>query len=123
LIVARLQARGIQNPFIDMNIAPGDVWHAQLENIIKNSRYFVSLLGREPFSPMVIKEITWAMETPNLVYIPIWQSSYRQKKSQVLTLDVQNFVNGVHAIRIKEESAEEYNNAMVQLLNRLGYAP
>jgi hypothetical protein len=123
LIVARLQAKGIPNPFIDMNIAPGDVWHAQLEEIIKDSKYFISLLGKEPFSEMVEKEIRWASETPNLIYIPIWHSGYSPEKLQLVHPDIRDFVASANAIRVKEESAEEYNNAMVQLLNRLGYAP
>jgi hypothetical protein len=123
LIVARLQAKGIPNPFIDMNIAPGDIWHAQLEKIIKNSKYFISLLGKEPFSEMVEKEIKWASEVPNLIYIPIWHNGYKPEQVNSLQSDVREFVTNANAIRVKEESAEEYNNAMVQLLNRLGYAP
>jgi hypothetical protein len=124
LIVARLQAKGIQNPFIDMNIEPGEKWHAELEAVVKSSRYFISVLGKNPFaSEWVVKEIQWASETPNLIYIPVWHNRYSPKRTKTLDAGLAAYVGSIQAIRVKEESAEGYHGAMTHLLNRLGYAP
>jgi len=39
LTVARLKMAGVPNPFIDMELQPGDLWHAQLEQYVKESQY------------------------------------------------------------------------------------
>lgn len=120
LIVARLQAKGILNPFIDMNIDPGEQWHSLLEDTIKKSRYFISLIAPGSFSEYVQKEIKWAMETPGCEVIPIWHNGYQ---GEDMPDHLKHFLEAKNAIIIKDESADEYNNAIVKLLNKLGYAP
>lgn len=117
LIVARLKMAGITNPFIDMDIRPGDEWHAYLQKTIQQSEYFVSLLAPTTLDSAIVKqEIEWARQA-NLQIIPIWHNRFDGYENLPSELSSKN------AIRVKEESAEEYNNAVILLLNRLGYAP
>jgi hypothetical protein len=118
LVVARLRAVGIENPFIDMNIDPGAEWHALLEKTVRQSQFFVALIGPGTLdSPYVRQEIEWAAGNANTHIIPLWHNGYAGDGDNMEALSSKN------AIRIKEESAEEYELAMIKLLNRLGYTP
>lgn len=117
LTVARLKMAGVPNPFIDMQIDPGDLWHSELEHRIKEAEYFVSLLAPTTLeSKYVRKEIQWAIDAQKVI-IPIWHNGFAGNDDFFPELGTFN------AIRIKEESAAEYDLAMTLLLNRLGYAP
>lgn len=117
LLVARLKAVGVQNPFIDMNIQPGDEWHAQLENIVRGSRYFILLIGDGTLeSDYVQQEIAWALATPNVIIIPVLHDDLRQDS---LPPDLAS----KQAIVVERESAEYYELAVLKVLNRLGYTP
>jgi hypothetical protein len=117
LLVARLKAVGVQNPFIDMNIQPGDEWHAQLESIVRASRYFILLIGDGTLeSDYVQQEIGWALDTPNMVIIPVLHDGLGQS---ALPPDLAS----KQAVVVERESAEYYELAVVKVLNRLGYTP
>jgi hypothetical protein len=121
LIVARLQAKGMPNPFIDMVIEPGEAWHAHLQRIIQQSQYFVCLIAEGTLdSPHVQEEIQWA-EAAGLTMIPVWQPDFTGKGN--FPEHVARMIQERNAIRVTEESAEAYNSAVIKLLNRLGYAP
>lgn len=118
LIVARLKAVGVPNPFIDMVIDPGAEWHALLEKTVRQSRYFIALIGPGTLeSAYVRNEIAWALSTPDQVIIPFWHGGFTPGADYPAALGSRN------AIRLKEESAEEYELALIKLLNRLGYGP
>lgn len=118
LIVARLKAVGVENPFIDMNIDPGDEWHALLEKTVRQSQYIIALIAPGTLeSSYVRREIEWALDARGIHIIPVWHNGYTGEGEYPEALSSKN------AIRIKEESAEEYELAMIKLLNRLGYAP
>src|SRR5262249_7958909 len=118
LIVARLKAVGVPNPFIDMVIDPGAEWHALLEKTIRQSRYFIALIGPGTLeSPYVRNEIAWALITPDQVIIPCWHGGFNPGPDYPAALGTRN------AIRLKEESAQEYELALIKLLNRMGYGP
>lgn len=117
LLVARLKMVGVPNPFIDMNIQPGDEWHAQLEQIVRGSRYFILLIGDGTLeSDYVQQEIAWALSTPNTVIIPVLHDGLSQS---VLSPDLAS----KQAVVVERESAEYYELAVVKVLNRLGYTP
>lgn len=114
LIEARLKLAGNLNPFVDKNITPGDEWHGTLEGTIFRSEYFVSLVGPKTLeSSMVLKEIKWA-EAADCRIISIWHGCEINNE----TPDV---LKKHHAIQITGESALEYETAVNQLLNSLGY--
>jgi TIR domain len=118
LVVARLKAAGVPNPFIDMVIDPGAEWHALLEKTVRGSRYFIALLAPGTLeSTYVRQEIEWALNTPDQIIIPFWHNGFTPGADYPAGLETRN------AIRLKEESAEEYELAMIKLLNRLGYGP
>lgn len=118
LTVARLQMIGVENPFIDMNRNPGDMLHAEQEARVRGSDYLVCLLGPTTLdSDYVLAEIHWGLETEGLNIIPVWHNGFAPTHDYPPALATRN------AIRVAEESAEAYNNAIVRLLNRVGYAP
>lgn len=126
LIVARLQAKGVPNPFIDMNLQAGDAWHAELEEKVRQSRYFVCLIAPETLSSeYVITEIRWALSTPTVTAIPIWHNGFDGTVESEFDIpaDIMDFVKQTNAIAVKNESADDYNTAVIKLLNRMGYAP
>ena len=117
LLVARLKMVGVSNPFIDMNIQPGDDWRAHLEQIVRGSRYFILLVGEGTLeSEYIQQEIGWALSTPNAVIIPVLHDELRQ---DVLPPEL----GSKQAVVVERESAEYYELAVVKVLNRLGYTP
>ena len=46
LVVARLKEHGLM-PFCDMALIPGEDWHAELEERIKESDHFIVLIGKK----------------------------------------------------------------------------
>lgn len=118
LVVARLKAVGIPNPFIDMVIDPGAEWHALLEQTVRRSRFFIALIAPGTLESEYVKqEIKWALDTPETTIIPLWHGGFSPD------LEYPPELATLNAIRVKEESAEEYEMAMIKLLNRLGYGP
>ncbi len=115
LLVARLKAVGVQNPFIDMNIPAGDDWHPHLREVVGRSRYFILLVGKTTLeSDYVQEEIRWAFETPGTVIIPVLHDGVTASK---LTDDLR----AKQSVIVRDESAAEYELAVVKVLNRLGY--
>jgi hypothetical protein len=116
LIEARLRIAGNPNPFIDKNIVAGEEWDKRLEESIKNSRYFVCLIGTRTLeSPIVHQEIAWA-EQYGCVIISIWHGGAKIDAATPPGLAKR------HAIVVSGESAREYENAVNELLNSLGYS-
>jgi hypothetical protein len=123
LILARLKMAGLE-PFLDLSLEPGENWQQGLQNRLKSHEYFVLLLGPESLaSREVQREIAWALEA-GLKIIPIWHSGFSYP-SAGLTVpdDIDRMLRTTHTIRVLEESALGYNNAIVELLNRFGVTP
>jgi hypothetical protein len=123
LVLARLKAAGI-NGFLDMTIQPGDNWQDHLKAQIQKRDYFVILLGPESLqSPEVIREMEWALEA-NVQIIPIWHGGFIYASGKTAVPDrIDHLLRATHTIRVLEESALGYNNAIVELLNRFGVTP
>lgn len=118
LVVARLKAVGVPNPFIDMNIEGGDAWQQRIESSIRGSRYFILLLAPGTLDKEWVRyEIKIAQEVPGMTLIPIWHNGYRGEGMEAAGLSARN------AIRIVEEHTDQYELAMIKLLNALGYGP
>jgi hypothetical protein len=124
LLVARMKMVGVPNPFIDMNIAPGAEWQAQLQRIIEQAEYCIVLIAPTTLdSEYVCQEIAWAQQS-GAQLIPIWHSGFHQRSDFGRYAPwLQNFLNTTNAIIIRNESAADYENAVTLLLNRLGYSP
>ncbi len=116
----RLQAAGIP-VFLDRSIPSGDDWHNRLETTVQNCQYFVCLITPAALaSKFVQKEIRWA---EGRLRIPIWQPGFIPDAELEGPDWLVEFVKGKQAIRVLEESAEAYHNAVEKLLNELGFAP
>jgi len=116
LIEARLKLLGNPNPFIDKNLVVGEAWHAQLEERVRDCRYFVILIGRTTLdSPHVLQEVAWA-EKYGKTIISVWHNTAHINENTPDSLRTR------HAITVKGESALDYEIAVNQLLNSLGYA-
>ncbi|MDE2638419.1 MAG: toll/interleukin-1 receptor domain-containing protein [Chloroflexota bacterium] len=124
LVLARLKEHGLV-PFIDMALEAGGVWHADLEEQIKATDYFIILLGKETLSsPMTVKEIQWAIKYKKTI-IPLWHSRFNLNDEQWpnIPTPVRDAVQQTNAIIVQNESASGYNSAIVELLNRFGVTP
>ncbi len=123
LVLARLKAAGL-NPFLDLSIQPGANWHAHLRDQIATRDYFVLLIGQETLaSPYVQQEIQWALETDAAI-LPIWHNEFEYRSGVIeLPPEIDRLLTSTHTIRVLEESALAYNNAIVELLNRFGVTP
>ncbi|MBZ0301867.1 MAG: toll/interleukin-1 receptor domain-containing protein [Anaerolineae bacterium] len=123
LVLARLKAEGLE-PFLDLAIEPGEQWQQHLEQRIRSSDYFILLLGPTTLhSTVTLQEIAWALQH-DCTLIPIWHNGFRyQPGAWTLTAAVNAALQNTHTIRVLEESALAYNNAIVELLNRFGITP
>jgi TIR domain len=115
LIEARLRLVGVDTVFIDKNIAAGDEWHGELEAKIRQCQTFMCLIGPHSLeSPMVAKELGWAMDAGCRI-ISIWHNGYTMGD------DCPEELKQRQSITVTGESAKEYETAISELLNSLGY--
>ncbi len=125
LVLARLKAEGLE-PFLDLAIEPGQQWRQHLEERIQNSDYFILLLGPttlEGQGAVTRQEIVWALQYGCNI-IPIWHNGFRyQPGVWDIPAEIDTALQNIHTIRVLEESALAYNNAIVELLNRFGITP
>lgn len=124
LVLARLKTAGLE-PFVDLALVPGENWEDGLKQRIQKYDYFIALIGQETLrSAVVIQEMRWALEA-GLIMIPIWHNGfvYQSKEWPGLEPEVDELLSKSHTIRVLEESALGYNNAIVELLNRFGITP
>jgi hypothetical protein len=116
----RLEADGIP-VFVDRSIRSGGAWKPQLKAAVQSCQFFVCLITPEAIrSKAVQDEIQWA---ENQMGIPIWQPGFDHKTELVDCPQwLKEFVENNHAIRVLEESAEAYHNAVEKLRHDLGFA-
>lgn len=124
LVLARLKAAGLE-PFLDLALEPGEDWQAGLRERIKRYDYLIALLGPGTLSSeVVIQELVWALEG-GLQILPVWHAGfhYRGEDWPHVPQTVRDALASRHTIRVLEESALAYNNAIIELLNRFGVTP
>lgn len=119
LIMNRLKDSGF-DAFIDMAIPPGDDWHADVEQRVKECDAFVLVLAPTTLdSPIVRKEIKWAMEAQKKIF-PLYHG---ELKALSRSSSFGKQISKINAIIVSSESAGGYNAAIVDLLNRFGVTP
>ncbi len=124
LTLARLKAAGVE-PFVDLALVPGEDWQAGLKARIGQYQYLIALLGKSTLDSDVCRqELMWAREA-GLTIIPVWHNGfvYRSADWPGMPPELDKLLGGTHTIRVIEESALGYNNALVELLNRFGVTP
>lgn len=125
LILARMKAVGL-TPFLDMqDLAPGDEWHARLQDEIAQRDYCLVLISCDTLkSEYVRQEIQWALNAQKTV-IPVWHGGMNGDSAQEAQEQYPELVPFFtkQAIIVEPESPAGYESAIVQLLNRFGYTP
>lgn len=121
LLLARFQMIGLE-PFLDLNIEPGNEWHAQLEHEVKRRDYFICLVGPTTLeSEYVREEIAWALAAKARM-IPIWHNQFNDTALAAIQKrypELGDFF-ARQAIRVEQENPIAYEGAITQLLNRFG---
>lgn len=123
LVLARLKMAGLA-PFLDLSLTPGEDWQEGLRERIRAYNALIVLLGPQTLkSEVVLQEIGWAIDA-GLTIIPVWHGSFQYRSGEWdVPLKVDRALSATHTIRVTEESALGYNNAVVELLNRFGVTP
>jgi len=123
LVLARLKEHSL-NAFVDLTIQPGDNWQTHLKEQIQKRDYFVLLLSKTSLDSQVVhQEIQWALESGSAI-LPIWHGGFVYKSGDfTVPPEIDHLLNTTHTIRVLEESALAYNNAIIELLNRFGITP
>lgn len=123
LVLARLKSAGL-SPFLDMSLVPGEEWQRGLKQRLQSNDYVTVLIGPDTlYSNEVVNELLWALEA-GVTIIPIWHGGFVFKPGQYrLPAEIERVLQATHTIRVLEESAVGYNNALVELLNRFGVTP
>jgi len=124
LVMTMMKNAGL-NPFLDLALVPGEDWSSGLRDRIESADYFVLLLGTNTLDSKVVQdEITWALDS-NKIIMPIWHSGfvYRSGDWENIPLKLDKLLSSTHTIRVLEENPLAYYNAILELLNRLGFTP
>jgi hypothetical protein len=115
LVEARLRIVGVPDVFIDKKITAGDEWAEHLEERIREARYFICLVGPNTLRSSVVgQEVEWAVQAGCRI-ISIWHGGAK------ITDSAPEALRKRHAISVTEESAREYETAISELLNSMGY--
>jgi hypothetical protein len=115
LIEARLRIAGAPEVFIDKKITAGDEWAEHLQERIREARYFICLVGPNTLNSSVVRqEVEWAAQAGCRI-ISIWHGGAKITDSAPQALQKR------HAISVSGESAREYETAISELLNSMGY--
>ncbi len=124
LVLARFKALGLE-PFLDMDIAPGDEWHDRLHREVTTREHCVCLIGPTTLeSEFVRAEILWALESGAQI-LPIWHNGFDDAllaEFQARFPELGEFYEK-QAIRVEQENVVAYEGALIQLLNRFGVTP
>lgn len=124
LILKSLKEAGL-SAFLDMTIQPGDNWHAYIQKQVEAHDFFIVLIGKETLkSEIVHREMLWAIGSSAMI-LPIWHNGFVYQAAEWASLppEIDRVLQNTHTIRVLEESALAYNNAIVELLNRFGITP
>lgn len=101
-------------PFLDIrNIAAGDEWEQLLENRVKSSNIFISVLGEGTLDSEVVKqEIGWATSSDKTKIIPILHEGF---KPDNLDGTAYQFLQHKNLIVVENETSADIYNAVEKL--------
>jgi hypothetical protein len=123
LVLARLKAAGL-DAFLDLTIQPGVNWRTHIQDEVVARDHFILLIGKQTLkSDVVLEEVEWALQSGSNI-MPIWHNHYAYRQDEFdLPYEIAATLENTHTIRVLEESALGYNNAIIELLNRFGITP
>lgn len=118
LLEARIKYETNATPFLDKSIEPGDDWHPKLEEKVKSCEAFVCVIGPKTLDSQYVRnEIRWAQNgDKNSLILPVWHNDYDGSHEN-------DNIRGKQAVIIESENAKNYDSAVDEVLNRLGYSP
>lgn len=133
LVLARLQARGVENPFLDLRLRISEDWDEEIEKAIINANTFIGILTPKSLeSDFIKKEIAVASCDSYKKFVWInhtdWKLTYPNKYLDEIHNDAphmtfKDFIGKTHWAVITDDSAKQYNATMDEMLQDLGYAP
>ena len=101
--------------FIDKEIQRGDDWEERIEKALRTSKILICILGPDfARSEMMLKEIDWAAQSGSRL-ISILHNNLSNEENLPARLKRKKW------IKVQQENAEEYEIAILKLLNTLGY--
>ena len=116
LLEARIKYETHAKPYIDKNPDLGQNLDITLEEKVKSCEAFICVIAKTTFdSKSVCDEIGWAKANNTRIIIPVCHKEYDINR-------VNEIFDKKFAVRVKEESAEEYDRAVHKVLNLLGYS-
>ena len=102
--------------FIDREIQKGEDWEERIQRAVEDADICVCILGPNfAKSKMLLKEIAWADKSGSRL-IPILHNNFSDEENAPPTLRRKQW------IKVQQENAEEYDIAILKLLNALGYS-
>jgi len=121
LIQARLNLVGNNHVFVDHLLELGGDWRTELEEKIRESDYFIVLVGTNTFkeSPgrtnWMKRELEIAMDSNSRI-VPIWLPSAKRNKT------TPKIIGDRQDLKVQRKTAEGYDTAIRKLLNHMGYS-
>ena len=118
LLEARIKYETNATPFLDKSIESGDDWHPRLEEKVNSCETFVCVIGPKTLdSEYVRREISWAQNSEhNRQIIPVWHNQYAGNHQE-------DNIKSKQAVIVESENAKNYDSAVNEVLNLLGYSP
>ena len=118
LLEARIRYETNATPFLDKSIEPGDDWHPLLEAKVKSCEAFICVIAPKTLDSQYVRnEIRWARDNgKNTLMLPVWHNGYDGSHEKDL-------LTGKQAVIVGSETAKDYESAVSEILNRLGYSP
>ena len=102
--------------FIDREIQKGEDWKERIKKAVEDAEVFVCILGPDfAKSKMMPIEIDWAVRSGSRL-ITILHNNFSDEDNCPEILKRKQW------IKVQEENAEEYDIAILKLLNALGYS-
>jgi hypothetical protein len=119
LVRDRLRAHQI-DAYLDMELRPGSFWRDSIHHEIRTREMLVMLIGHETLaSEMVQQEIVWALDA-DVTIVPIWHNGFTYPPAIPVPPKIDYALTYTHTIRVLEESARAYHNALIDLLAQFG---
>lgn len=118
LVHDRLKQYGLE-PFVDMQLKPGQKWYDVLKSTIQNVDYLILLLGKETLlSSVTIDEIQWATEA-NKTIITIRHNGFTFENADWAKTpeEIRKVIEDTHSLEVLDENPSEYDATLERLTN------
>jgi hypothetical protein len=102
--------------FVDKDIKAGEVWHAELEDQVKEASIFICLIAPGTLeAEYVQKEINWAMSDLSRKIIPVCHAGFDPNT-------LPDHLKARQYVAVQDEKARSYDIAINDIIHALGYS-